>query len=173
MGWQGFVAVDGVAYNWMGGAPGPANVKQVCLEYTSTKSIFTFDVDGKVTLTVTFLSPVYPDDMARQSLQFSYVSVKAQASDGQAHRVQVYMDVSGGRWLSAPSSIRHFHRSSAQLLLMMMRRVGQRRQFSDHPVGHRLVRRHRVPQVLPRNPATVCRGERGCQLGELVSCHLL
>lgn len=93
------MAVDGVAYNWMGNAPGPAHVEQVSLEYTSTKSIFTFDVAKKVTLTVTFLSPVYPDDMARQSQQFSYISARAKSSDGAAHSVQVYMDVSGGKYL--------------------------------------------------------------------------
>ncbi|EAQ84675.1 hypothetical protein CHGG_08689 [Chaetomium globosum CBS 148.51] len=103
LGWQGLVAVDGVTYNWMGGAPGPAHVNQVSLEYTSTKSIFTFDVDGKVTLTVTFLSPVYPDDMARQSQQFSYISIRAKSSDGASHKVQVYMDVSG-EWASGDTS---------------------------------------------------------------------
>lgn len=96
LGWQGLVAVDGVTYNWMGGAPGPAPVNQLSLEYTSTRSIFTFDVAGKVLMTVTFLSPVYPDDMARQSQQFSYISAKAKSSDGAPHHVQVYMDVSGG-----------------------------------------------------------------------------
>jgi hypothetical protein len=95
-GWQGLVAVDGTVYNWMGAAPGPALVDQLSLEYTSTKSIFTFSVAGKVTLTVTFLSPVYPDDLGRQSLQFSYISVKAKSADGASHSVQVYMDVSGG-----------------------------------------------------------------------------
>lgn len=84
----------------MGGAPGPGPVSQVSLEYTSTRSIFTFDVGGKVTLTVTFLSPVYPDDMGRQSLQFSYVSVKARSSDGAPHSVQIYMDVSAGMCFS-------------------------------------------------------------------------
>jgi len=87
----------------MGGAPGPALVNQVSLEYTSTKSIFTFDVGGKVALTVTFLSPVYPDDMARQSQQFSYVSARAKSSDGASHKVQVYMDVSG-EWASGDTS---------------------------------------------------------------------
>ncbi|KAK3305377.1 uncharacterized protein B0T15DRAFT_195150 [Chaetomium strumarium] len=103
LGWQGLVAVDGVTYNWLGAAPGPAPVNQVSLEYTSTKSIFTFDVSGKVTMTVTFLSPVYPDDLARQSLQFSYISVKARSSDGASHSVQVYMDVSG-EWASGDVS---------------------------------------------------------------------
>ncbi len=80
----------------MGGHPGLKNVNQVSLEYTATQSIFTFDVAGKVNLTVTFLSPVYPDDLARQSQQFSYITTKAVSSDGNGHVVQVYMDVSGG-----------------------------------------------------------------------------
>jgi len=96
LGWQGFVSVDGVVYNWMGAANGPGPVNQVHLEYTSTRSIFTFDVAGLVGLTVTFLSPVYPDDLDRQSLQFSYISVKASSTDGAPHDVQVYMDVTGG-----------------------------------------------------------------------------
>jgi hypothetical protein len=90
----------------MGGAPGPPLANQVSLEYTSTRSIFTFDVAGKVTMTVTFLSPVYPDDMARQSQQFSYISVKARSSDGVPHNVQVYMDVSGGTFI--PNSSLNF-----------------------------------------------------------------
>ena len=90
------MSVDGTVFNWMGGAAGPEPVTQTAFSYTSTKSIFTFDVDGKVEMTVTFLSPVYPDDLVRQSLQFSYVDVKVKSSDGSSHSVQVYMDISGG-----------------------------------------------------------------------------
>ena len=89
--------MDGDVFNWMGGAPGPPAVTQVSLEYTATKSIFSFNVNGKVTLNVTFLSPVYPDDLSKQSLQFSYVMATAASLDGAAHAVQVYMDVSGGK----------------------------------------------------------------------------
>lgn len=89
--------MDGDVYNWMGDPPGYKYAKQVSLEYTSTKSIFTFDVNGKIVLTVTFFTPVYPDDPARQSLQSSYISVKAR-SYGNSHKVQIYMDVSGGEW---------------------------------------------------------------------------
>ncbi|KAH8902414.1 DUF1793-domain-containing protein [Coniochaeta sp. PMI_546] len=103
LGWQGFVSVDGTAYNWMGQAPGPTPVEQISAEYTSTQTIFTFNVADKVTLTVTFLSPVYPDDLAKQSQQFSYISAKAVSSDGASHSVQVYMDVSG-EWASGDLS---------------------------------------------------------------------
>lgn len=92
------IAVDGRVYNWMGGtAGGQPLVSQVSLEYTSTRSIFTFDVEGKVQLTVTFLSPVFTNDFTRQSQQFSYISTKVKTSDGSPHNVQVYMDVSGGK----------------------------------------------------------------------------
>ncbi|GAO18893.1 hypothetical protein UVI_02046080 [Ustilaginoidea virens] len=94
-GWQGFVKVDGVAYNWMGGATGAPLVDQLNVTYTSTRSIFTFSVAGKVTLNVEFLSPVYPTDLKRQSIPFSYLIVKARSLDGASHSVQVYSDVSG------------------------------------------------------------------------------
>ncbi|KAK1750810.1 hypothetical protein QBC47DRAFT_392602 [Echria macrotheca] len=102
-GWQGLVSVDGKVYNWMGGMSGIPLVNQVSLEYTSTQSRFSFDVDGKVRLTVTFLSPVYPNDLGRQSQQFSYISVNAVSSDGSSHNVKVYMDVSG-EWASGDNS---------------------------------------------------------------------
>ncbi len=85
----------------MGAASGPAAANQTSFEYTSTKSIFTFNVGGKVTMTATFLSPVFPDDLPRQSLQFSYVDLKVKSSDGGSHQVQVYMDISGGELASA------------------------------------------------------------------------
>ncbi|CAK7201673.1 hypothetical protein SEUCBS139899_004382 [Sporothrix eucalyptigena] len=102
-GWQGFIRVDNVTYNWMGGAPGPSPVNQTSFEYTSTKSIFTFDVDGKVTLTATFLSPIHPNDLVRQSMQFSYLQAAVESSDGAAHDVQIYSDVSG-EWASSDAS---------------------------------------------------------------------
>ncbi len=98
-GWQGFIRVDGTTYNWMGAAPGPSPVTQTSFKYTATSSIFTFDVSGKVTMTLTFLSPIYPNDLVQQSLQFSYVTVDVESSSpGQQHSVQVYMDVSGGKF---------------------------------------------------------------------------
>lgn len=96
-GWQGFVAVDGTVYNWMGAAVGPDVVNETSATYTSTQTVFTFDVEGKITLTATFLSPVHPNDLLKQSLQYSYVDVTAVSADGDSHSVQVYMDCSGGK----------------------------------------------------------------------------
>ncbi|KAJ9156616.1 Glutaminase-like protein [Pleurostoma richardsiae] len=103
-GWQGFVSVDNAVYNWMGAASGPSPVNQTAFEYTATRSIFTFDVEGKVAMTVTFLSPVYPDDLVQQSLQFSYANVEVRAIDGGTHNVQVYMDITGEEFASGDAS---------------------------------------------------------------------
>lgn len=94
------IRVDGKAYTWMGD-PGVAPlVEQTNFQYTSTKSIFTLSVEGKVELTVTFLSPLTPTDQKRQSLVFSYLDVGVESLDGKAHDVQIYTDISAGRSLS-------------------------------------------------------------------------
>lgn len=89
--------MDDTVYNWMGGAlNSPYKVIQTAFTYTSTRSIFTFDVVGKVNMTATFLTPVYPNDLVKKSLQHSYVDVSVVATDGQTHNVSVYMDISAG-----------------------------------------------------------------------------
>ncbi|KAI1500769.1 glutaminase GtaA [Biscogniauxia marginata] len=98
-GWQGFVRVDGTPYAWLGAAPGADLVDQTSFEYTSTRSTFVLSVAGKVELNVTFLSPVTPSDLRRQSLTFSYLDVGMHSIDGASHDVQLYADVSA-EWAS-------------------------------------------------------------------------
>jgi hypothetical protein len=91
------IRVDNETYLWMGDPVDPPKaVTQTSFQYTSTKSIFTMNVDGKVTMTITFLSPVTPADMKRQSLTMSYMDVSVQSKDGKAHDVQLYSDISAG-----------------------------------------------------------------------------
>ncbi|MEK8169392.1 DUF5127 domain-containing protein [Streptomyces sp. M19] len=63
-------------------------------QITATRSVFTL-TGGGITLTVTFLSPVDPDDTRRQSAPFGYVTVEAATADGASHAVEVYLDTSG------------------------------------------------------------------------------
>ncbi|KAH8839872.1 hypothetical protein MCOR27_003049 [Pyricularia oryzae] len=95
LGWQGYVRVDGTNFNWMGGGEGAEHVKQLSYEYTATRSIFQFNVGDVVNMTVTFLSPIYPQNLVKQSLQFSYVNIRMQPSDGRSHSIQLYMDITG------------------------------------------------------------------------------
>lgn len=88
--------VDNETFTWMGAPIGIPLASQTAYEYTSTKSIFTIEVDEKVLLTVTFLSPLTPNDLKRQSLIFSYTNVEVSSLDGAEHDVQIYSDVSAG-----------------------------------------------------------------------------
>ncbi|KAK2603729.1 hypothetical protein QQS21_004105 [Conoideocrella luteorostrata] len=56
-------------------------------------------VAGKVDMTIEFFSPVYPDDLKRQSIPFSYMRVDIRSRDGGSHDVQIYSDVSS-EWAS-------------------------------------------------------------------------
>ncbi|KAB8305035.1 hypothetical protein EYC80_004340 [Monilinia laxa] len=105
MGMTGIVIVDGEPSTWMG-YPFAADQKtllqeanQTSFEYTSTKSIFTFDVGGKINLTATFLSPLTPHDLKRQSLTMSYLHVDVVSTDGAGHDVSIYTDISA-EWIS-------------------------------------------------------------------------
>ncbi|KAI0842595.1 glutaminase A [Hypoxylon sp. FL0890] len=98
-GWAGFIRVDGKAYNWLGAPPGADLVDQTDFSYTSTRSTFVMSVGGKVEMNITFLSPVTPSDLRRQSLVFSYLEVGVHSLDGANHDVQLYADVSA-EWAS-------------------------------------------------------------------------
>ncbi|KAI2624087.1 glutaminase GtaA [Xylaria nigripes] len=97
--WTGMIRVDGTAYQWMGAVPNTVNVDQTEFSYTSTRSNFVMNVGGKVEMNITFLSPVTPSDLKRQSLTFSYLDVGVHSLDGAKHDVQLYADVSG-EWAS-------------------------------------------------------------------------
>ena len=102
--WTGLIRVDGTTYTWMGlPSPGCEPATQTAFSYTSSKSVFTFNVGGHVTLTVTFTSPLTPNDMKRMSLVFSYLDVSVVSADGKRHDVQLYADITG-EWASGDPS---------------------------------------------------------------------
>ena len=80
----------------MGDPENITTANQFSFEYTSTQSIFVIEVDKKISMRVTFLSPLTPDDLQRQSLMFSYMNVEVASLDGAEHDVQLYTDVSAG-----------------------------------------------------------------------------
>lgn len=75
----------------------PPLVTQDFFEYTSQRSTFIMNVAGKVTMNVTFLSPLTPTDLRRQSIIGTYLSVKVASRDGANHNVRVYADISAGK----------------------------------------------------------------------------
>lgn len=95
----GIARIDGTPYVFMGqpaidNQPALPGMVQTDLTVTASRSVFTLTAGG-VRLVVTFLSPVEPGDLRRQSMPMSYVMARAASADGKAHKVSVYLDVSG------------------------------------------------------------------------------
>lgn len=88
---------DGNTHTWMG-APEQNEVytNQTSYEYTTTRSIFKMNVANSVEMTITFLSPLTPEDLKRSSLPYSYMEVEVKSMDGDSHEVQLYTDISAG-----------------------------------------------------------------------------
>lgn len=115
-GMAGIIRIDGTSYLFMGdpqivldipdgnhGKPHtlkgfPRALDQTSLHTTPTRSRFELQ-GGGIGLTVEFLSPVEPNDLKRQSIPMSYVTVTARSIDGRAHDVQLYLDIAG-EWCS-------------------------------------------------------------------------
>jgi hypothetical protein len=93
----GIARIDGHPYVFLG-APGgigaPPALPLTRSELTATRSTLQFATDG-VALTVEFLSPIEPKDLRRQAMPVGYVTTTATATDGHAHHVSVYFDISG------------------------------------------------------------------------------
>lgn len=75
------------------------------------------DVNNAVIMNITFLSPVNPTDMQRQSLPFSYLDVVVSSADGASHDVQLYTDITAGM-------SRHWNDCEICMLTVSLLRVG-------------------------------------------------
>ncbi|KZM27291.1 catalytic [Ascochyta rabiei] len=104
LGWTGLIRVDNETSTWMGAPKNIPAANQTSYEYTSTKSIFTIEANQKVSLKVTFLSPLFPKDLKRQSLIFSYMNIEVLSLDGSEHDVQIYTDISA-EWVSGDVAV--------------------------------------------------------------------
>lgn len=96
------VRIDGQTYRIMGDAPKdlPA-LKQTSLVVRPTQSIYTFDGNG-VTVTLTFTSPLLPDDLMILSRPVSYLTWTAKATDGKTHDASVYFDAGSELAVNTP-----------------------------------------------------------------------
>ena len=102
-GMTGIVRVDGTPYVFCGAPSGGyALATQVSLTLTATRSTYVLKAGG-INLTVSFLSPVDPNNLQRQCVPMSYITLSAAANDGGSHTVSVYMDISG-EWAHGDST---------------------------------------------------------------------
>jgi hypothetical protein len=91
----GVVRVDGVAYRFMGGREWLANAaEQVALTIDATKTRYAFRC-GPIELGVAFVSPMLVDDLDLLSRPATFLTISARALDAEAHRISVYVDMTG------------------------------------------------------------------------------
>ena len=96
------VRIDGQAFRLMGAQPPDVSAaKQTNLTVLPTRTIYEFQESG-VTLKLTFMTPLLPDDLMVMSRPVSYVSWEAAATDGKQHDVSVYLDASAELAVNTP-----------------------------------------------------------------------
>jgi len=105
---QGLLRIDGKAYRFAGAQPmslPPANnvpaMQQVGLEVWPTRTLYEFEAGG-VRLQMTFLTPALPHDLEVYSRPVTYLIWEARATDGRAHAVSLYFDVTGQWVVNSP-----------------------------------------------------------------------
>ena len=92
---SGLLRIDGHPWRFMGGhnrmaAEVPA-MQQLGREITPLRTIYRFAAAG-IELTLTFTSPLLPDDLELLGRPASYVDLAVRAIDGQQHQVSAYYD---------------------------------------------------------------------------------
>jgi hypothetical protein len=89
------VRIDGKPYRVMGASPRtvPA-LEQTSLTVLPTRTIYTFEGAG-VALTLTFMTPVLPEDIALLSRPVTYLTYDIRSTDNASHEVQLHFDASG------------------------------------------------------------------------------
>ncbi|VDC04719.1 unnamed protein product [Peniophora sp. CBMAI 1063] len=106
--WVGLIRVDGTTYAWAGEIDAISPYVQATVPtgpqqtLSPTSTVFTYQA-GPVQVTVTFLNPIEPDDLVKQSIPASYLSLDALATDGRSHSIQVYTDITA-EWASGDRS---------------------------------------------------------------------
>jgi len=94
--------VDDVAYRLMGGPEFlPQAAEQVSLTVAATTTTYRFRA-GPVELTLTFTTPLLPDDLDLLSRPVTYLSLSVQARDEAAHEAVAYLDMTGELAVNLP-----------------------------------------------------------------------
>ena len=89
----GLVRIDGETFRCIGTHPSEVPpMTQTGLEVTPTRTIYQFEANG-VHLTLTFLSPLLPEDLDVLSRPVTYLTWEAKSTDGKSHDVSVYLHV--------------------------------------------------------------------------------
>ncbi len=96
------IRVDGQPFRLMGASPTtvPA-LPQTGLEILPTRTIYQFSGAG-IDLSLTFLTPMLPEDIDLLSRPVTYLTYNLASADGKTHSVQIYFDASAELAVNTP-----------------------------------------------------------------------
>lgn len=92
-GMVGMARIDGKPFRFLGQSYGqlPDAMRQISVDVLPTRTIYRFEADG-VRLSLTFMSPLLPDDLDLMSRPISYLTWEVRSVDGRQHQVGLYFD---------------------------------------------------------------------------------
>jgi Domain of unknown function (DUF4965)/Domain of unknown function (DUF5127)/Domain of unknown function (DUF1793)/Domain of unknown function (DUF4964) len=93
----GIARVDQTPYLFLGAPPNVGKLQtasQLDVSLTPNRTTYVFSAGG-VQVTVDFISPSEPTDLMNLSIPLGFVFASASSSDGAAHGVSLYFDISG------------------------------------------------------------------------------
>ncbi len=135
---RSLVRTDGKAYRLMGTEPGdlPA-LPQTGLTVLPTRTIYEF-ADPQVAITLTFTTPLLPDDLDILARPVTYLTWQVRSLDGARHAVAIYCDASSRITVNTPEQTVVWNREQVPGLLVS--RVGTERQpiLSSRGDDHRI-----------------------------------
>lgn len=101
-GLESIVRVDGKPYRLMGADPRQVRAfPQTGLEVLPTRTIYAFESDG-LHITLTFMTPMLPEDLETLSRPVTYLTWEVHAVDGKEHAVSLYFDASAELVVNTP-----------------------------------------------------------------------
>ena len=122
---HGIVRVDGRNYRFLGRGNGLPALQSVSQEQTPTRTIAVM-TSPEIQLTVTFLNPALPEDLATMSRPVTYLTMSIQSRDGNPHDVDLYLDAAGELATNDPGEAVDWSRGAVQGLDLL--RIGTRDQ---------------------------------------------
>lgn len=107
------VRIDGKAYRLAGAQPAevPA-LEQKSLEVLPTRTIYSFAGDG-VSLTLTFMTPMMPDNLDVLTRPLTYLTWQAISTDGKSHQVSAMLAMGGDVAVNTPDEAVVAHREKS------------------------------------------------------------
>lgn len=117
--WSVLARVDNETYSLFGAPSSPSGTRLASLlsaRYTATHTIFILAA-GTATLELDFLSPVSPRSYLRQSLPFSYLTVRATSASG--CRIQIYSDIDESWTGQSGNTVSNFTSSTRDFIFQL------------------------------------------------------